>query len=77
MNRNATINELKSRFQNEHEWSDFLAFIEDRKIRGDAEEIMLQWDIHLLSRQDCQGTWHSHGSRYLSESFRLPDAPIL
>lgn len=77
MNRNATINQLRPRFRNERDWTDFLAFVDQRKVRGDAEEIWLQWDIHLLSRQDSHGTWHGHGSRYLSEAFRLPDAPIL
>jgi hypothetical protein len=77
MDRNAIINQLKPRFQNDMEWNDFLAYIENRKVRGDADEMWLQWEIHLLSRQDSLGSWHSHGSRFLSESFRLSDAPII
>ena len=77
MDRNAIINQLKPRFQSDIEWNDFLAYIENRKVRGDADEIWLQWEIHLLSRHDSQGTWHSHGSRFLSESYRLSDAPII
>lgn len=77
MDRNAIINQLKPRFRSDMEWKDFLAYIEIQKIRGDADEIWLQWEIHLLSRQDSLGAWHSHGSRFLSESFRLSDAPII
>ncbi len=77
MDRSSIINQLKPRFQNEGEWMDFQAYIEVQKVRGNADEIWLQWEIHVLSMQDSHGAWQSHGSRYLPESFRLSDAPIV
>lgn len=76
MNRNAIINQLRPRFRNDGEWALFLAFIEDHRVRGDAEEIWLQWDIHLLKRQAGQRPWHSQDNRFLPESMLMADAPI-
>lgn len=77
MNNDAVLNQLKPRFGSEREWTAFLSFVKARKIRGNAEEIWLQWDIHVLVQQAGHTPWFRHDNRFLPESFRTADAPIL
>ena len=77
MNRDTLINQLRPRFSNDREWSEFLDFIEDRKVRGGADELWLQWDIHRLTQQAGHQPWRRHDHRFLPEAIRLPEAPIL
>ncbi len=76
MNSDAVLNQLKPRFASEREWAVFLAFVEARRIRGNAEEIWLQWDFHQLQQQAGHSSWHRHNNRFLPEPFRTADAPI-
>ena len=67
MSSNPTLMSLKSRFRDDREWSRFLDFIETRRVRGSAEELWLQWDIHQLK---CQAApWSGPGGgRYRPEA---------
>jgi hypothetical protein len=77
MNSDAVLNQLRPRFGGEREWAVFLAFVEARRIRGNADEIWLQWDFHVLMQQAGHAPWHRHDNRFLPETFRTADAPIL
>lgn len=77
MIRDDILEQLRPRFPNAARWQEFLAFAEQRKVRGDAEEIWLQWDIHLLQRQSVQGPWHSDMQHFLPASATAPAQPIL
>lgn len=77
MNSDAELNQLRPRFVSEREWTGFLAFVEARKIRGNAEEIWLQWDFHRLQQQAGRTSWHPYDHRFLPETFRSTDAPII
>lgn len=71
------IEQLKPRFGSTHEWAEFLAFIEDRKVRGGVDEVWLQWDIHRLMLQAGRQSWQRHDHRFLPEAVRLPETPLL
>ena len=67
MSSNPTLMSLKSRFRDDHEWSRFLDFVETRRVRGSAEELWLQWDIHRLTCQATLQPWPG-GGRYRPEA---------
>ena len=77
MDRDNILEQLKPRFSQHGEWLQFLAFVQSQRIRGDAEEIWLQWDIHLLQRQSAHLPWHNQDQRFLPASAMLPAQPIL
>lgn len=71
MSCNPTLMSLKPRFRDDHEWSRFLDFVETRRVRGSAEELWLQWDIHQLKSQAARQPWPGAG-RYRPAT----DAPL-
>ena len=66
--------QLKAKFESDNQWQDFLSFIESHKVRGDATELWLQWEIHLLKCQSTKNEWHSNDSYYLSSEIRARSA---
>lgn len=66
MNRNAHIDQLRARFNNDGDWSLFLAFLESHKVRGCATEIWLQWEIHLLKQNAIANEWRPVNQRFVS-----------
>lgn len=62
--------QLKEKFESDQQWQDFLNFIESQKVRGDANELWLQWEIHMLKCQSMKNEWHSSDHYYLSSGMR-------
>lgn len=60
-----TLTQLKSKFTAEDQWQEFLSFIESQKVRGDAQELWLQWEIYLLKCQSVKTQWHSKDDRFV------------
>jgi hypothetical protein len=60
-----TLTQLKPKFTAVEQWQKFLSFIDSQKVRGDAQELWLQWEIHLLKCQSVKTQWHSQGDRYV------------
>ncbi len=60
-----TINQLKPNFTSHEQWQQFLSFIDTYKVRGCAQELWLQWEIHLLKCADLNKNWHNNNSHYL------------
>ena len=70
MARVDTLLQLKPKFEDENQWQDFLNFIDNHKVRGDAIEIWLQWEIHLLKCLDMNNDWHNNNGHYFSTEMR-------
>ncbi len=60
-----TLSQLKQKFSSDEQWQEFVSFIKTQKIRGDARELWLQWEIHLLKFQVCKPQWHSQEGRFV------------
>jgi len=65
-----TLLQLKPKFEDENQWHDFLNFIDSHKARGDAIELLLQWEIHLLKCLDMNSDWHNNNGHYFSTEMR-------
>lgn len=60
------LTQLKSKFTTDEQWHEFLSFVDTQRVRGDAQELLLQWEIHLLKCQAAKPSWHKQVDRYVS-----------
>ena len=70
MLRTDILNELKMKFTDERDWRDFLCFIDSHKVRGDARELWLQWEIHLLRTQTAGRAWSALDRRFMAPAMK-------
>jgi hypothetical protein len=70
MVRKDILNELKMKFTDERGWQDFLGFVDSHKVRGDAKELWLQWEIHLLKTQAAGREWSLLDRRFMAPGMK-------
>lgn len=64
------LNELRLKFADERDWRDFLGFIDSHRVRGDAVELWLQWEIHLLRTQAAGREWSALDRRFMAPGMK-------
>ena len=57
---------FKSQFSKPEQWLQFQTFIEQYKVRGNADEIWLQWEIHNLQAQADHHAWQAYDARFVA-----------
>lgn len=69
-----TLMQLKPKFTADEQWHEFLNFIDTQRVRGDAQELWLQWEIHLLKCQAVKSSWQSQDARYVRSEVTSNDS---
>ncbi|MBP7370508.1 MAG: hypothetical protein KA902_03625, partial [Arenimonas sp.] len=69
-----TLLQFRENFETETQWQDFLQFMDSHKVRGNPDELWLQWEIHLLECQAMKPEWHGQDGHYMSSEMRASSA---